>query len=92
MARTIRKYNVPIGQIAGQLSFDMPVGSKVRAVGEQHGCLCLWCEVDPSGPMCRRTFRVAGTGHDIGAQVGDYLGTAFFDEKQLVVHVFEMPR
>ena len=70
---------------------ELPAAAKIVSVGMDPatGCPAMWAIVDPEEPAVWRTFRVAGTGHDLrGHENHFFLGTAFC--KDLVWHIFEL--
>lgn len=72
-----------------QPTVEMPVGAEILHVGEQYGRLCLWALVNTSAPTTPRRFLVAGTGHDVPASRGRFIGTALMQDGGLVFHVWE---
>lgn len=69
---------------------SMPEGAKVLMIGEQNGVVWIWALVDPTKPYEGRTFRVAGTGHELGRIPDDaeHLGSVILQDGLLVFHVF----
>jgi hypothetical protein len=61
----------------------------ILCVQVQHGVPRIWARVSPDAPMQTRHFRVAGTGHNLGSNVGRYIGTVQLEWGSLVLHVFE---
>lgn len=51
----------------------------------------LWALVDPDQPPEPRRIRIAGTGHDLGDDALDYIGTVQLVSGRIVFHVFEVP-
>ena len=68
---------------------EMPEGAVVLTVAVQFGLPCLWALVDPEAPKVRRRFRLAGTGHPLGPEVGAYVGSFQLSRGHLVFHLFE---
>lgn len=69
----------------------LPVGAELLTVQVQRGEPCLWARVDPRGTLGDITIRLAGTGHPIDDDVGDYVGTFQMHDGDLVFHVFGRP-
>jgi hypothetical protein len=94
MPMQVWKYSKPLPEIDDVIEFQMPRGTKVLSVGNQHETLTFWCEVDSSQPpeTSARRFRVAGTGHPLdefgGFLRGRFLGTVQFMGGSLVFHVY----
>ena len=76
-------------------TLEIPIKSKILCVGEQHGQVCIWMEVDTEEKWkIFRQFHVYGTGHQIYDELGmcltrNYIGTVQFDNGNLVLHVYE---
>jgi hypothetical protein len=74
------------------MDFEMPEGSVVLTVEQQHGVPTLWTLGRVGGPTERRTFLGFGTGHPIFEDGLLYVGTAHDVEGEgLVFHIFERP-
>lgn len=84
--KQVHKYTLPIEDWC---TIQMPCDAEVLCVQVQHGVPRIWARVSPNAPMQPRHFRVAGTGHDLGSNVGRYIGTFQLEWGQLVFHVFE---
>lgn len=77
-----------------QVVKQVPKGSVIRFVGEQHGRITLWFETDfdlmdrtdKDDMLESRRFFVVGTGHPIPEGV-TYLGTVSMDSSAW--HIFE---
>ena len=84
----ILKYALALGD---EVHVRLPEGAEVLTVGAQDNVLQLWTLVDPAEKvMAKRTFRIAGTGHEIAeGHQKRYIGTAFTHGGSLVWHVFE---
>lgn len=63
----VYKYQFDMGD---WVSLYMPQGAEVLCVQVQSGTPCLWARVDADAPLKIRHFRIAGTGHDLGSNVG----------------------
>ena len=81
---TIWKYT-----LQPECDVQVPVASKVLSVHEQHGDVNLWALVDPSNELITRHFSVYGTGHEVPAHPGEFIGTVHIHGGALVFHVFE---
>lgn len=77
----------------GVSAITIPEGAEILTVQVQREQLVLWALVDPTAPTEIREFRVMGTGHEIGPEIGPdrhtYVGTAQLMGGALVMHVFE---
>lgn len=82
----VYKYDLPIGD---WISVRMPEGAQALCVQTQHGAPQLWARVDIERPPVVHHFRMVGTGHDLGTNVGRYVGTVQLHDGALVFHVFE---
>ncbi len=82
--KTIYKYT-----LTPQCSFDIPKGSTILHVGEQHGDAQMWVMVDTDNKTERRSFRSYGTGHVMPDNPGKYIGTFLIEGGGLVFHIFE---
>ena len=67
----------------------MPRGAIVLCAREQHNKICIWVEIDDSVTYAKRTFVLAGTGHQKPDGELTYLGTAMLDGGDIVMHVYE---
>lgn len=94
--RTVWKYELDTDTI-----LELPGDAKVLHVAAQSGPfgenrVCLWAEVDPSGPLRRRRFFVRGTGHPlppddllpvhVGSFLTDPQGTYVFHVYESMAH------
>jgi len=84
--KTIHKY--PLTEKKTEL--ELPEGSTVVCVHEQHGVPTLWIEMNlnVNAPMKKTTFEIVGTGRLLKHGNEQYIGTAFIDE--FVWHVYQM--
>jgi hypothetical protein len=87
MAQQVWKYILSIKN--DLMTIRLPKGSKPLTVHEQFGEICMWVLVIPTADTKERTFRIAGTGHNLADGNFSYIGTAFIDDGELVFHVFE---
>lgn len=79
--------------VAERTIVEMPLGSRLLTVQEQHGYLTLWAEVDPAQPMVDHMLMVRGTGHK-PPDKASYLATVQMTDG-LVWHIYdggEIPR
>lgn len=83
-----RVYKYPIPQLGDWVSVTMPEGAEPLCVQMQQGVPCIWARVTIGRPPAIQHFRIAGTGHDLGSNVGRYVGTFQVHEGALVFHVF----
>ncbi len=83
-----RVYKYRLGLIGAWVSVIMPEGAEVLCVQMQNGQPCIWAKTTVGAPPVVHHFRIAGTGHDLGDNVGRYIGTFQLDGGALVFHVF----
>lgn len=95
--RTIWKHSVDLGDLeTDHVSFDVPLGSKIIAVGNQYGKLTIWFHVPESDQvLVKRHLCIVGTGIPMSGCQGDHIGTVQFSghlhqphANELVLHVF----
>lgn len=86
MTSVVWKYPL---RLDDEVTFEMPEGACPLTVQVQDGIPTLWAVVDPDAAPTNRMFRIAGTGHPIGADVGAYVGTFQLAEGALVFHLFD---
>ena len=80
-------YKYPL-DVTGEQAINMPMGAEIRHVGDQHGVLTLWAEVNPNLPNRTKVIIVRGTGQDFPPDKRDvFLGTVIMGV--FVWHVFE---
>ncbi len=82
---TIWKFPVPV---ADSFAVNMPVGARLLSVQVQHGEPVMWALVDPAASMELRRFHVYGTGHPVGSEAGEFVGTFQIHGGSLVFHLF----
>jgi hypothetical protein len=88
--RTVYKYELKFEDIQ---TINMPAGAQAFSFQNQYEKPVLYAVVDTDNPPKLRTFRLAGTGHDIDAYHDGNLepiGTAMFQGGALVMHLFEV--
>lgn len=81
----VYKYELPVGD---WISLTMPEGAEPLCVQVQRGSPYLWARVQVGAPPVLHHFRIAGTGHDLGSNVGRHIDTFQIDGGALVFHVF----
>ena len=81
----VYKYELPLGDWT---SITMPDGAEVLCVQLQHGLPRLWARIKVDAPPVVHHFRIAGTGHDLGSNVGRHVGSFQLQGGALVFHVF----
>jgi hypothetical protein len=87
--KRVYKYELPVRDLA---TIRAPLGVEWLAVGCQGESLFIWGLVDPTEESTsEKTFRVAGTGHNLNLrEYRRFIGTAFMHNAALVWHVFEV--
>ena len=81
----VYKYPLPLGD---WVSVYMPQGAEPLCVQTQRGSPCLWARITVGAPPVMHHFRIAGTGHDLGSNVGRHIGSFQLNGGDLVFHVF----
>jgi len=61
---------------------------KFLSVQEQHGEVCVWYECNPANMMRPYRISIYGTGHEMPANPGKYLGTVQTLQGAAVWHVY----
>ena len=86
--RTIWKFELPIED---EVSIDMPEGAEIIHIGNQRGRLCIWADVLTDVLSCKRNFIIVGTSDEIARKFKylKHIGTVFFENGDIVFHVFE---
>lgn len=72
-----------------RFAIDIPKGAELLTVQMQGNTAQLWALVEPDREKETRHFHLAGTGHPIGDDVLQYVGT-FQTRMGLVFHLFEV--
>lgn len=87
--KRVYKYELPLMDLA---TIRLPKEAQVLSVGEQRGNLFIWALVDADETETReRTFRIAGTGHNLNLDYHDrFIGTVLMHNASLVFHIFEI--
>jgi hypothetical protein len=70
------------------VSLTMPEGAEPLWVQVQNERPFLWARVSPDNAPILHHFRIAGTGHDLGSNVGRHIGSFMLMGGELVFHVF----
>ena len=81
----VYKYGLTLGD---WISVWMPEGAEPLSVQVQGGDVFLWARITIGAPQTLHHFRVAGTGHDLGSNVGRHIDSFQMDEGAFVFHVF----
>lgn len=81
--RRIWKFELGVGYTPRQ----MPRGAKLRAVQMQGVVPTLWAEVDEAAPKATRVLCFYGTGHNMPADPGAYVGTV--QDGPFVWHLYD---
>lgn len=84
---SVHKYPLPTD--GDWNAIRMPLGAVPLCVQMQHGEPFMWARVRIDAPSIIHHFRVAGTGHDLGSNVGRHIGTIQLHGGAIVLHVFE---
>lgn len=87
--RAVWKFDLPM---IDNPTIRMPAGAEILHIAEQAGRVRLWALVDPDRFDESRSFRVAGTGHEIDDTHLSHVGTFLMHDSILVFHVFEIGR
>lgn len=74
--------------ISDWITLTMPEGAEPLCVHVQNGEPCLWARITVGRPPVAHHFRIAGTGHDLGSNVGRHIGSFELSGGALVFHVF----
>lgn len=67
----------------------VPDLAEILLVHEQAGEVAFWAEVDENAPRVERWFIITMTGEQVPHN-GEYLGTVFLHQGQIVLHVWEL--
>jgi hypothetical protein len=81
----VYKYALPVSDWTMVV---MPEDAVPLCVQVQGGKPYIWARVTIGFPPVVHHFRIAGTGHDLGSNIGRYIGTFQLDDGALVFHVF----
>lgn len=87
--KVVYKYPVPL---LDNFTLPLPDGAEILHVAEQGpSAPYLWALIDPTAPTRLRTFRLAGTGHNIFQPVANkHVATFFVNGGGLVFHLFDV--
>ncbi len=83
------KFPLPILDV---VDLTVPEGAVPLCVQVQDDIPCLWARVDPDARVGAMRLRIAGTGHYLEQNVGDYIDSFQMHGGALVLHVFRMPQ
>jgi len=83
-----RVYKYPLPPLGDWISITMPDDAEPLCVQVQDGQPCLWARVTVGRPPVVHHFRIAGTGHDLGSNVGRHISSFQLHGGALVFHVF----
>jgi hypothetical protein len=86
--RLQRVYKYPLLPLGDWISVMMPEGAEPLCVQVQNGDPCMWARVTVGNPPTTHHFRIAGTGQDLGSNVGKHIGSVQLYGGALVFHVF----
>lgn len=73
--------------IGSDALIELPLGAEILSAQIQRGSPVLWAKVDPGESKKVRRLHVAGTGHDLPDDLGEFIDT-FQLENGLVFHLF----
>ena len=62
-----------------KISYQLPEGATLLTVRTQRHLPFFWALVDPEAPKIMRRIQSYGTGHEIPARPGTYIGSFFLD-------------
>jgi hypothetical protein len=87
--KKVFKYSVEVKDV---ITVELPMHAKplhfnVPNPDDPKAQLFLWALVDPSKPLVKYKFRMAGTGHPIDT-CGEYINTVILLRGTLVFHFF----
>ena len=87
MTSTVFKYQFGIYD---DVVLKMPANARILSFRNQNETPTIWALVNSDLPEEFRTFRLAGTGHDLDDMDKlKYIGTDLFMNGELVFHLFE---
>ena len=84
-AQRVYKYGLTLGD---WISVWMPEGAEPLSIQVQSGDVFLWARITIGSPPVMHHFRIAGTGHDLGGNVGRHIDSFQINGGELVFHVF----
>ena len=70
-------------------TLTMPEGATLLSIAQQHRQIVLWARVNPDAPEETRRIHLVGTGTEVPADAGEFIGTAVCDGGTWVFHAFE---
>lgn len=94
---TVYKYPIPLMDI---FHLDLPTNAQILHFGSQNDQIYIWAKIDTDSELETRSFRFAGTGHDLTNLIHNrrnhvisnnllYIGTVKIHNETLVFHLFE---
>lgn len=83
-----RVYKYPLPTLGDWITMTMPAGAVPLCVQVQDGQPCMWARVVIGRPPVAHHFRIAGTGHDLGSNIGRHIDSFQLHGGALVFHVF----
>jgi hypothetical protein len=66
----------------------VPIGATILSVGNQSDDIYMWALVDPDAVQEPVRPVIVGTGHEVPADAGPFIGTVILHDGALVLHVF----
>jgi hypothetical protein len=89
MSSVIWKYPL---RLEDRQMLSMPQGARVLAFGNQRGTPTMWALVEPEAQREAREVFIVGTGRlCTHVEAREYVGTAQFEDGELVWHLFIDP-
>jgi hypothetical protein len=79
----------PDGNVTGRPVIPMPGGAEILTVQMQDDEPTVWARVEPNRPLADRVLVIVGTGWEVPADAGRYIGTWQTTTGQFVFHLFE---
>jgi hypothetical protein len=76
-------------EISPDAAVSMPKDAKILTIQTQGGGIFIWALVDTDAAKESRSIRIYGTGHELPADPGKYIGTFQMANGSLVFHAFE---
>jgi hypothetical protein len=84
--KTIWKFGIPVKDY---FELDLPEGATILHVDCQNDQPQIWAMVKTGTPLQRRFFRLYGTGHQMGEEYQNHIGSFQMAGGSLVFHLFE---
>lgn len=86
--KTIWKFDVT-QTLKQPVTLELPGGYEILSLQVQRGRICFWALVEPDAPKVDSTFAIYGTGYDVPAEPGEFIGTVQMFGDSIIWHVFE---